>query len=31
MWADGRYFPLLYSRDRVEKMVKERLTIEPVD
>ena len=31
MWADGRYFPLLYSRDRVEKMAKGRLTIEPVD
>jgi penicillin G amidase len=31
LWADGRYFPLLYSREKVEKMAKEKLTIEPVD
>jgi penicillin G amidase len=31
LWADGRYFPLLYSREKVEKMAKEKLVIEPVD
>jgi hypothetical protein len=31
LWADGRYFPLLYSREKVEKMAKERLVIEPMD
>jgi penicillin G amidase len=31
LWAEGRYFPLLYSREKVEKMAKERLVIEPVD
>jgi penicillin G amidase len=29
LWAEGRYFPLLYSREKVEKMAKERLVIEP--
>jgi penicillin amidase len=31
LWADGRYFPLLYSRERVEKSATEKLVIEPVD
>jgi len=31
LWADGRYFPLLYSKEKIEKMAKEKLTIEPVN
>jgi penicillin amidase len=30
MWADGRYFPLLYSKPKVEAMAKQRLMLEPV-
>jgi penicillin amidase len=30
LWAEGKYFPLLYSRQKVETMAKERLTLEPV-
>ncbi len=30
LWAEGRYFPLLYSKPRVEAMAKERLVLEPV-
>lgn len=29
LWADGKYFPLLYSGQKVEAMAKERLTLEP--
>ncbi|HVC20134.1 MAG TPA: penicillin acylase family protein [Vicinamibacterales bacterium] len=29
LWADGRYFPVLYSRARVESAAEERLTLEP--
>jgi len=29
MWADGKYFPLLYSNAKVEAMAKDRLTLEP--
>lgn len=29
LWAEGRYFPLLYSREAVEKAAKERLVLEP--
>ncbi|MGH9850063.1 MAG: penicillin acylase family protein [Blastocatellia bacterium] len=29
LWAEGKYFPLLYSRQKVEAMAKERLTLEP--
>jgi penicillin G amidase len=29
LWAEGKYFPLLYSRQKVETMAKERLTLEP--
>lgn len=28
-WAEGRYFPLLYSREAVEKAARERLVLEP--
>ena len=28
MWAEGKYFPLLYSRQKVEAMAKHRLTLE---
>jgi penicillin amidase len=30
LWAEGKYFPLLYSRQKVEAMAKERLTLEPM-
>ncbi|MDX2031753.1 MAG: penicillin acylase family protein [Blastocatellia bacterium] len=29
MWAEGRYFPLLYSRQKVEAKVKQQLILEP--
>jgi penicillin amidase len=29
LWATGRYFPLLYSRERIEAESKERLVLEP--
>lgn len=29
LWADGKYFPLLYSKPKVEAMAKDRLTLEP--
>jgi penicillin G amidase len=29
MWAEGRYFPLLFNKQKVEAMAKERLTLEP--
>lgn len=30
LWAEGKYFPLLYSKQKVEAMAKERLTLEPL-
>jgi penicillin amidase len=30
LWAEGKYFPLLYSKQKVEAMAKQRLTLEPV-
>jgi penicillin amidase len=29
LWAEGKYFPLLYSEQKVEAMAKQRLTLEP--
>jgi penicillin G amidase len=29
LWAKGKYFPLLYSKQKVEAMAKRRLTLEP--
>jgi len=29
LWAEGKYFPLLYRRQKVEAMAKEQLTLEP--
>lgn len=29
MWAEGKYFPLLYSKTKVEALAKDRLTLEP--
>lgn len=29
LWADGKYFPLLYSKAKVETMAKDRLMLEP--
>lgn len=29
LWAEGKYFPLLYGKQKVEAMAKERLTLEP--
>jgi len=29
LWAEGKYFPLLYSKQKVEAMAKQRLTLEP--
>jgi penicillin amidase len=31
LWADGRYFPLLFSRQKVEASATERLVLEPED
>ncbi|HWM94313.1 MAG TPA: penicillin acylase family protein [Thermoanaerobaculia bacterium] len=29
LWAEGRYFPLLYSREKIEAASRERLVLEP--
>jgi penicillin amidase len=29
LWAEGKYFPLLYNKQKIEAMAKERLTLEP--
>jgi penicillin G amidase len=29
LWAEGKYFPLLYSKQKVEAMAKQRLTLKP--
>jgi penicillin amidase len=29
LWAEGRYFPLLFSREKIEAASKERLVLEP--
>jgi len=29
LWADGKYFPLLFSREKIEKNAAERLVLEP--
>ena len=29
MWAEGKYFPLLFSREKIEKNVAQRLLLEP--
>jgi penicillin amidase len=29
LWAEGKYFPLLYSKGKIEAMAKDRLTLEP--
>jgi penicillin G amidase len=29
LWAEGKYFPLVYSQQKVEAMAKQRLTLEP--
>jgi penicillin amidase len=29
LWAEGKYFPLLYSRAKIEAQARERLTLEP--
>jgi hypothetical protein len=29
LWADGRYFPLLYNRGKVEAGAKQRLILTP--
>jgi penicillin G amidase len=29
LWGEGRYFPLLFSREKIEEMAKERLVLEP--
>ncbi|MDX2044698.1 MAG: penicillin acylase family protein [Acidobacteriota bacterium] len=29
LWADGKYFPLLYSKAKIEAATKDRLTLEP--
>jgi penicillin amidase len=29
LWAEGKYFPLLFSREQVEKQSKDRLVLEP--
>jgi len=31
LWAEGRYFPLLFSREQVEKQSKDRLLLEPLN
>jgi penicillin amidase len=31
LWAEGRYFPLLFSREAVEGAAKERLVLEPAE
>jgi penicillin amidase len=29
LWADGKYFPLLYSREQVETQAQDKLVLEP--
>jgi penicillin amidase len=29
LWAEGKYFPLLFSREKIEKHVRQRLLLEP--
>jgi penicillin amidase len=29
LWAEGQYFPLVYSRDKVESVTRHRLTLQP--
>ena len=29
LWGEGRYFPLLYSREAIEKAARQRLVLEP--
>jgi penicillin amidase len=29
LWAEGRYFPLLFSREKIEAASEERLILEP--
>src|SRR5262249_61934794 len=29
LWSEGKYFPLLFSRDKIEKQAVERLTLVP--
>jgi len=29
LWAEGRYFPLLFSKKKIEEAAKERLVLEP--
>lgn len=29
LWAEGKYFPLLFSREKIEKNVRQRLLLEP--
>lgn len=31
LWAEGRYFPLLFSRERIEAQSKEKLVLEPLE
>lgn len=31
LWAEGRYFPLLFSREKIEEVAKERLVLEPAE
>jgi penicillin amidase len=30
LWANGQYFPLLYSRDKIEAQAKNKLVLEPI-
>jgi penicillin amidase len=30
LWAEGRYFPLLFSKERIEQAARQKLVIEPV-
>jgi hypothetical protein len=29
MWAEGRYFPLLFTREKIEQHTADRLLLEP--
>jgi penicillin amidase len=31
LWAEGRYFPYLFSRGRIEKEATDRLVLEPME
>ncbi|HEY9422172.1 MAG TPA: penicillin acylase family protein, partial [Thermoanaerobaculia bacterium] len=31
LWGEGRYFPLLYSREAIERVARQRLVLEPAD